>query len=111
MRFFFQNIGRKTIVLRITHRGSVTLATIDLEGKLVGPWIDELRSVVAAVRVKDAVCLNLQHLSFADAAGLDLLRAFRRDGIHLVGASPLIEGLLASREGAATLSVIVGASE
>ncbi len=81
------------------------LTTIDLDGKLLGPWIDELRSVVAAARVKDAVCLNLAHLSFADAAGIDLLRAFRRDGIQLVGASPLIDGLLASREEMATSNV------
>lgn len=95
-------------MLRITQRGSVTLTTIDLEGKLLGPWIDELRSVVASARVRDAVCLNLAHLSFADAAGIDLLRAFRRDGIQLVGASPLIEGLLASREEMLTSSVVAG---
>ena len=68
-----------------------------------------MRLVVAAVRAKDAVCLNLEHLSFADAAGIDLLCALRRDGIQLVGGSPLIEGLLASRHEAATSSVIVNA--
>ena len=92
-------------MLRITKRASVPLTTIDLDGKLLGPWIDELRSVVATARVTDTVCLNLAHLSFADAAGIDLLRAFRRDGIQLVGASPLIDGLLASREEMATSSV------
>lgn len=92
-------------MLRITQKGSVTLTTIDLEGKLLGPWIDELRSVIATARVRDAVCLNLAHLSFADVAGIDLLRAFRREGIQLVGASPLIEGLLASREETATSTV------
>ena len=98
-------------MLRITHTGSVRVGTINLEGKLIGPWIDELRSVVASARLKYAVWLDLAHLSFADAAGIDLLRAFRRDGIRLVGASPLIEGLLASREGAATSSVVRGARE
>jgi len=93
-------------MLRISQRGSVTLATIDLEGKLLGPWVDELRKVIAALRVQEAVCLTLTHLSFADAEGIDLLRALRREGIQLAGASPLIECLLASREGAATGSDI-----
>ena len=98
-------------MLRINHSGSVTLATIDLEGKLVGPWVDELRRVVATVRIKDAVRLNLEHLSFADAAGIDLLREFARAGMQLAGASPLIAGLLASREEAATSSDIADVRE
>ncbi len=93
-------------MLRITHTGSVTLATVSLDGKLLGPWVDELRLVVAALRAKGAVRLNLEHLSFADAAGIELLRAARRDGVQLVGVSPLIEGLLAAREETATSSVV-----
>lgn len=89
-------------MLRISHSGSATPATIDLEGKLLGPWVDELRKVIAALRVQETVCLSLTHLSFADAEGIDLLRTLRHEGIELAGASPLIEGLLASREGVAT---------
>jgi len=98
-------------VLRITHTGSVALANIDLDGKLLGPWVDELRSVVAAIRAKEAVRLNLEHLSFADAAGIDLLHAMRRDGVQLVGASPLITGLLAARHEHAPTSDLRGARE
>jgi hypothetical protein len=89
-------VGRIVIVLRIVHSGSVTLATIRLEGKLLAPWVDEVRSVVATVSAKEAMCLNLEQLSFADAKGIELLRELRRKGVALVGGSPLIEGLLAS---------------
>jgi anti-anti-sigma regulatory factor len=84
-------------MLRITHGGSVSPATVDLDGRLVGPWVDEVRSIVAALRASGAVRLNLEHLSFADAHGLELLHTMRRDGVHLIGCSPLIEGLLAAR--------------
>ncbi len=83
-------------MLRITHTGSVTLATIALDGKLLGPWVDELGSMMATLGATDAVRLNLEHLSFADAAGIEMLRKVRRDGVQLIGASPLIEGLLAA---------------
>ena len=81
-------------MLRIAHSGSMTIATLGLDGKLVGPWVDEVRTTVAALRKEHGVCLNLQHLSFADADGLRLLCALRCDGVELVGASPLIAGLL-----------------
>ncbi len=82
-------------MLRITHSGTMTVATIDLDGKLVGPWVDELQRAIEAVRREDAKRLNLSKLAFADAAGLRLLRALRRDGVELVGVLPLIAGLLA----------------
>jgi anti-anti-sigma regulatory factor len=72
----------------------MTLATIDVDGKLVGPWVRELHTTVTTLRKEQAVCLNLQHLNFADDAGLSLLRTLRHDGVLLIGASPLIDGML-----------------
>ena len=85
-------------MIRITQTDSVTLATLSLDGKLLGPWVEELRVVIAAARARGAVCLNLTNLRFADAAGIALLSDVRRDGVPLAGASPLIEGLLAARQ-------------
>ncbi len=86
-------------MLRITHSGSIKLATLDLEGKLLGPWVDEVRAIVAKLRTKDAVRLNLRGLSFADPNGIALLHELKRDGVALSGCTPLIAGLLASRQG------------
>lgn len=82
-------------MLRITHSGYTRLRTMDLEGKLVGAWVDELRVAVGAAHAGDCLCLNLQRLAFADSAGLALLHELHRDGAQLAGASPLIEALLA----------------
>jgi hypothetical protein len=40
--------------------------------------------------------VNLEGLTFADSRGIELLRTLRREGIPLLGCSPLIEGLLAA---------------
>lgn len=83
----------------------MSLATLDVDGRLVGPWVAEMQGAIAELRKDQAVCLNLNHLTFADAAGLSLLRNLQREGILLVGASPLIEGLLklhADKDGGAS---------
>jgi hypothetical protein len=88
-------------LLLITQPVPMTLVSIGLEGKLLGAWVEEARQIVAAARASDRVCLNLQGLTFADSRGIELLRTLRREGIALMGCSPLIEGLLASNEAAA----------
>ncbi len=89
-------------MLLITSPVPMTLVSIGLEGKLLGAWVDEARQIVAAARASDRVCLNLQGLTFADSSGIELLRSLRREGIPLLGCSPLIEGLLDSNDSAAT---------
>lgn len=69
---------------------------MDLDGKLIGPWVEELRRTIGALRREDAKCLNLAKLSFADAAGVRLLHALRSEGVVLTGAPPLIEALMAA---------------
>ena len=98
-------------MVRITQTDSLTLTTFSLDGKLLGPWVDELRQVIASVRAKDAVRLNLEHLRYADAAGIELLRIVRSAGVQLVGVSPLMEGLLATRQESVATSEIAGARE
>jgi anti-anti-sigma regulatory factor len=79
----------------------MTLTSIGLQGKLVGAWVEEARQIVAAARASDRVCLDLRGLTFADSQGIELLRTLHREGIPLLGCSPLIEGLLASNEAVA----------
>ena len=52
----------------------MTLALLALDGKLLGPWVEELRSVIATLPGDGAVRLNLENLIFADAAGIELLQ-------------------------------------
>jgi len=85
-------------LLLITQPVQMTLVSIGLEGKLIGAWVGETRQIVATASASNRVCLNLQGLTFADSRGIELLRTLRREGIPLLGCSPLIEGLLAANE-------------
>ena len=85
-------------MLLITQPVQMTLVSIGLEGKLIGAWVGETRQIVATASASNRVCLNLQRLTFADSRGIELLRTLRREGIPLLGCSPLIEGLLAANE-------------
>ena len=83
-------------MLRITQPVQMTVVSIGLEGKLIGAWVGETRQIVATASASNRACLNLQGLTFADSCGIELLRTLRREGIPLLGCSPLIEGPLAA---------------
>jgi ABC-type transporter Mla MlaB component len=88
-------------MLRISRSKSITLATVHLEGKLLEPWVSEVRTMIASLRADESVRLNLEHLSFADRNGIALLQELRRGGVELSGCSALIAGLLAAHPAAA----------
>jgi anti-anti-sigma regulatory factor len=83
-------------MLRITQSPAVQITTLNLEGKLLEPWIEEVRTAVADARARGVVRLNLDELRYMDHAGVELLRGLRKDGIELTGGSALIQGLLAA---------------
>ncbi len=88
-------------MLRISQSKSVTLASLHLEGKLLGPWVEEVRTIVARLHAHESVRLYLDGLSFADPNGIALLQELRRGGVELCGCSALIAGLLDSSRGPA----------
>jgi hypothetical protein len=85
-------------MLRITKRtppnGDPTFV---LEGRLVGPWVGELRRTVAEVEGKTSI--DLAGVTFADADGVAALRAFRGAGAELVGASGFLAALIGVDDG------------
>ena len=64
-----------------------------LEGKLVGPWVDELRQIVASTSTIHK--LDVSTLSFADADGLQLLRDMLQHGATLTDGNSFVASLLA----------------
>lgn len=70
--------------------------TIVLEGRLVGPWTDELRRITAN---RCPPALDLAALSFADREGLSLLRQLSRQGVPLLRPSPFLAAMLAWDDG------------
>jgi anti-anti-sigma regulatory factor len=83
-------------MLRITQSITRPVTTIQLEGKLLAPWVEELDRVVAAAAAHGGVRVNLAGVSFADAAGLGCLRALSSRGIELLAGSDFLTDLIKS---------------
>jgi ABC-type transporter Mla MlaB component len=69
--------------------------TIKLEGKLLGPWIEEVaRAVTINSAASRRICLDLSQVTHADAAGAALLRSLVAGGVNAVRCSGYIARLI-----------------
>jgi anti-anti-sigma regulatory factor len=80
-------------MLRITIHENAAAQTIQLEGKIAGPWVDEFgrtwRSLAASLGSKD-LQLDLRGVAFVDAKGRQLLRnIYQRTNACFLSDSPL----------------------
>ena len=74
-------------MLRITVVESSKIAvTLRVEGRITGPWVEELRTACNMHTFADEVQLSLElsKVSFADAAGIALLKELRSRGADLI---------------------------
>jgi ABC-type transporter Mla MlaB component len=85
-------------VLRITWidaEGSDPNGTLKVEGKLLGPWVDELgRACEVSGLPQHCLRLDLAAVTFVDSIGLKLLDDLLRQGAMIVGCSDFISDLL-----------------
>jgi len=83
-------------VLRLTRTaGTLWTQIIKLEGKLVGPWVDEVSKACAAgADPSSRTKLDLSALFFVDGAGERLLRDLIARGIEVVACSSYVAELL-----------------
>lgn len=80
-------------MLRITVVESSKIAvTLRVEGRITGPWVEELRKACNLHTFSDEVqlFLELEDISFADAAGIALLRELRNRGVGLIRTTPFL---------------------
>ena len=80
-------------MLRITVVESSNIAvTLRVEGRITGPWVEELRTACNLHTFSDEVQLSLElgDISYADAAGIALLRELRNCGVCLIGTTPFL---------------------
>ncbi len=71
--------------------------TLKLEGRVVGPWVGELRQVCEALMTEGrALKLDLTDVTFADASGVSVLSSFKSRGVTLSNCSPFVEEQLKS---------------
>src|SRR5437879_670868 len=88
--------GRQTAMLRITQSsGTGHTRTIRLEGKLLQPWVAEVRRVCAASDDPlERSNLDLSALAYVDQAGANLLRDLIRSGMAVSVCSAFVAELL-----------------
>jgi hypothetical protein len=80
-------------MLRITVvESSETAVTLRVEGRIAGPWVEELRTACDVHTFPDEVQLSLElaDISYADEAGIALLRELRNRGVSLMRPTPFL---------------------
>jgi hypothetical protein len=86
-------------MLKITQQPGVTgRRTFQLEGRLVGPWVAELRHVLDGFDT-GSLRIDLAALGFADRDGVTLLRTLRDGGAELAEASGFLAALIGVEHG------------
>ncbi len=80
-------------MLRITRIDGPT-PTLRLEGKLVGPWVAEVRDSCTASGANLGVSLDLFAVTFVDAAGARMLRELLGGGVAIAACSGYVAELL-----------------
>ena len=76
-------------MLRITVKNGKQPTILKLEGKLAGPWVDELLRTWSELRVKRpglTASLDLSDVSYVDADGKRILSRMLRKGVKLENA-------------------------
>ena len=104
-------------MLRITIHDRSRELRMKLEGKLSGPWVQELRQcwrTASSTTAGRAPSVDLGEIDFVDAEGQTLLADMREQGVRLDAATPLIQALLDAGPDRATCAAVgetrVGAS-
>ncbi len=81
-------------MLKITTEIGPEAAKVKLEGKLTGPWVDELErswlEVTSETKAK-RITLDLAEVTFIDAEGKKLLAWIHQQGAHLQAAGCMMK--------------------
>ena len=85
-------------MLKISQAGAANPSvTLQLEGRVVGPWVGELRQVCEALlSERRSLKLDLADVTFADADGVAVLSSLTTRGVTFTNCSPFVEEQLKS---------------
>jgi hypothetical protein len=82
---------RITAVLKIvTVDEEESRAVLQLEGQVIGPWIDELGRTCDRLLTSRSLTLDLAHVSFVERRGVELLRGLSARGVPLLHCTPFV---------------------
>ena len=86
-------------MLRITEQSHPAgRKAVVLEGRLVGPWVEELRRVIREAGAAE-ITVDLEAVSFADEDGVAALRGLRDSGVRIAGSSGFLAALIRGEDG------------
>ena len=88
-------------MLRITIHDRAPMTSFVLEGKLVGPWVKELKQCWQDAVADDPsipVLVDLAAVTFVDRDGRALLKEMRDQGVRLSSHGVLIDAIVADIE-------------
>ena len=78
-------------MLKISEPAPNHVTTLKLEGRLVGPWVIQLRDICEAhLAQQHRVKLDFADVTYADRSGVSLLINLRASGVELVNCSPFL---------------------
>jgi anti-anti-sigma regulatory factor len=83
-------------MLRITAHSQGSATTLELEGRLAGPWVAELRDSWHSAKADDGqLRLVLKQVTFIDDAGKKLLVEMCRSGAEITGEGCMTRAIIA----------------
>src|SRR5258706_14182048 len=85
-------------MLKISQAGKANPSvTLKLEGRVIGPWVGELRQVCETLLTEGRkLKLDLTDVAFADADGVAVLTDFKSRGVTIRNCSPFVDAQLSS---------------
>ena len=85
-------------MLKISQTGKPNHSvTLKLEGRVVGPWVGELRQVCDALLTEErSLKLDLADVTFVDPSGVAMLSRLKTRGVAFTNCSPFVEEQLKS---------------
>ncbi len=98
-------------MLKITIHDSAAELRFRLEGRLCGPWVDELsqcwRTAASTTNGRTTV-LDLRDVDFIDTPGQRLLSEMHAGDVRLLAATPLIQAIVEEVSGASGCGTVAG---
>lgn len=79
-------------MLRINVHNGGQVQVIELAGRVIGPWVEELRVLChKARRDYPAIRLDLKQVAFVDSSGAQLLLKLRAEQVELAHCTRFVE--------------------
>jgi anti-anti-sigma regulatory factor len=81
-------------VLRITIQTDADGSIFELEGRLAGPWVQELKDCWNRLVTGNSLVLNLKAVTFIDAQGKELLTEMHRAGANIAAEGCMTKAIV-----------------